>query len=70
MKKATIRVERGRIERVPNGRTPLLTLELQDCERVLSCELSKGFEYSGRKTIDWNYEAVIVNEPIARAKAA
>lgn len=46
----------GRIDRVPRGDTPVVELDLEDHQRVVSVELKALlFDDPGRKTVDWKY---------------
>lgn len=51
----------GRIERVPDGRTPVLELSLGDRAYVAAAEIKPIMLFnSERKTVDWTWTAYIV----------
>ena len=63
MKTATVRILRGQAKRLKRDETPVVEIELDDDERVMSCKLIQLSSFKDRKTVDWSYELIIVKEP-------
>lgn len=53
----------GKIERIPQGQTPIIELSLEDHQRVISVELVPVRDWSDRrKTVDWQWSAYIESD--------
>jgi hypothetical protein len=57
----TLRRENGVIERVPEGKQPVIEIEHSDHEYVLSFECRPMPQMRSRKTTDWLWSAWIAN---------
>lgn len=52
--------QRGRIDRVPQGETPVVELDLTDRQTVVSIDLQEAWAVNkDRVTHDWNWTAYI-----------
>jgi hypothetical protein len=55
---------KGRIDRVPRDDTPVVELDLQPDQRVVSIELKEAmFSAPDRKTVDWRFVAYVETRP-------
>lgn len=56
----------GRIERVPNGQTPIIELMIEEGRRVVSVDLQPVIHFGrtaeARVTTDWRYTVYLDNE--------